>query len=154
MLYVKNVSKSTAEVTMQVFANPHVRGFRASDDGKLYALWLPDTGNVLRVPAGHAVELPADLGARCGSRPDFGWLTEAQFYSRGRDIPDGYALVEQNALLAKQVTDLEARVARVDDLEARLAKEEASAETLAEQYKAVAKTAELPVESPKLLEGV
>ena len=127
-IYVLAVGEN-AELIDGGLRDAYCTGFESSVDGKLGFIRIPTSIRVLSVPSGMALRLPSALGARLVQGPRFRTITAEEFYSRGRDIPDGYALAEEAEELAKEIRGLKRQIKALKKTPAAAAEPEAEPET-------------------------
>lgn len=107
IMYVRAIGEFP-EITgssAECLADPNCTGFETSKDGKLSWLRIPAHIRTLRVESGLALRVPSSLGTRLSSGKQFVVITPDEFYSRGSEPPDGYALEEQVAELKKNLRE-------------------------------------------------
>ncbi len=109
-LYLRAVT-DRAVIIDEMLRHPFCTGFETSTDGKLGWVRLPATVGRLAVPKGVAVRVPSMLGARIARGPDWENLQAEQFYSRGHEPLDGYALADQVVLLQDELAKAQTALA-------------------------------------------
>jgi hypothetical protein len=88
-----------SEILHKCVRDPFFSCIETSTDGKLGYIRVPGHVTRLTVPSGTAIRAPSALGCYLAQNQNWRVLTSEEFYRRGYDMPDPYALLRELAEL-------------------------------------------------------
>jgi len=107
MMYLPAFGLHGSEITDENLRDPFCTALETSTDGKLGYIRLPAELSRLTIPSGTAVRVPSAIGANLAQNRRWRDLSSEDFYSRGHDQPDAYALQDEVKELKAEAQDVE-----------------------------------------------
>jgi len=95
--------------------DPYCSAFVTSTDGKLGVMRLPVEISQITVPVGTAIRFPSyPVGAKLAQGSRWRVIPAEEFYSRGMEMPDAYALQDEVKALTERVAALTEHIADLE----------------------------------------